>query len=291
MVGLMGMESDITLAKNNHTKYLCRFDIDAPQIDMEKYKKFVQVGYLYKSLAETQQFPFTILKCKPIEMKKVYDRLKINYEIEKGDLIHYNDPDEIYILCIRKLEKKLTLTENWVAIGIVERYDWVIQFAWVHPSVRKKGIFSNFILYYATKIGPVFLQPPISLEMQKICNYLNKSVLGSDKFLEIYSKNILRFFNEKLKLDKLSQLTPVEILKLMESFSNLSMCLGGERKLPDTDENKNKIMQLAIDTLLYFRDNPEFKEKLEMEMENSGALDGIRKMKENFCKTGLFHGT
>ena len=158
-------KSDIEEAHRVHKKLLTTFEIAAPTV----LPKDISNNVIFRM--DLGKLFIRVSKHKKDELKNVqkfYEAMKSNYEIEFGDLIKFSDPSLVYLIMCTTIEKGLTSTLNFKYVGVIEVNERIIQFLWLHPFLRNKGLMTHFFKWYANNEEMLCVQPPISEPMFKV---------------------------------------------------------------------------------------------------------------------------
>lgn len=146
------------------------FEIVTPKIRESALKSQHHFHALQKSEG-VQLAHFPSKELKKAGLKDVYFEMKNNFCKEFGKFWEIKDtPFVIDFLCLRR-------GSVYHVLGIVqfreERQAIAVDWAWIHPFIRGRGLFTSWVELY-TKEKPVFLTPPVSKAAAHVVNSVMK---------------------------------------------------------------------------------------------------------------------
>lgn len=245
--------SDFLQEKECHKFGLSTFNLTVPDADLD----FLEKHYVMKMSSPFLNYYVT--KHNGInEIKDVYTHLEKNFQIERGDLIHYCDPDVVFLFSINELDEKMTLSNRYKFVGYLTAHQDVIQIIWLHPFIRSKGIISSFLYQYGLKENMVAIQPPFSKSMEGCLEKLENIIKEDEDFLKAQHEFTLRFFKKHCKNTSIDTLSRQEAFKIREGIT------VAQQQMPTSvfnDLGIGNMIEAQILMLMFLKDNPESKGK------------------------------
>jgi hypothetical protein len=199
------------------------------------------------------QFPFK-------EQEHNHNYIQRLFEIERGDTVFISEPSFCYLMCANLWGQGLNPTDKWVVVGCMSiSKETIIDWIWVHPILRRKGLTKLFLTSYSCNAGPLIVQPPVSEDMKKCLKSIQEIILA-DPQLKTSFYGVMRAYISQIAGETLSYLNDESIQKLMTGLSFLSMQAVEDKDLGE-DQKKN-IIKAMIATTYMVQQNPELKNEM-----------------------------
>lgn len=253
---MQNMRERIEKEKSIHKNGLTTFNIVVPQALSVEYKEYIISSVAENEFAASYWVKFPFGK----EPKKKIKMLKKCFEIERGDTDFISNPDYYYVLVLSALTPKLQKMGKFFYVGFMQVTSGGIDFAWLHPFLRNKGIFSTFLFNYSLNDYPLLLNPPVSKPMQGCLKKVEDRIKSDKNLMDQYREVQSRFFNEiypniginKENVEKIAQAR--EWIGTLEDFD-----------IKDEEKTK-KMMEMCVKTHEYLESVPN-REEIILEMQ------------------------
>jgi hypothetical protein len=204
--------------KKVHKNYFNSFEIIVPKISEEMVEKnrVLEFGneyerFIWIKLPGTQFF---------------FDEMIINYEREMGDnLCLKKDLFQCcFYCCTRLFNQGFVPSNRWVVSGFITvDEEFSIGFAWMHPYLRGKGIFRNFLIEYSQNFGPLMFEAPISPRLQDLLVNITEEIQNSPEMLSKYISKLRNWLTVRYKKN-VKTLNDDEIMYAIAAI-NLTQCI------------------------------------------------------------------
>lgn len=179
------------------------------------------------------------------------EKLKINFQREKGDIIPTGKEPETYFMLFSSLcGPKMKKTKLYKYTGFVQVTNGGIDLVWIHPFYRNLGIMQTFLIGYALNEGPLFLQLPVSKAMKACIDKVEMFILSNGESLTQARKMQIAFLNRKFPNAKIDESNLAEAMNALEYFR---VNIDGESK----NISIETFMEIAMRGLDYLNKHPE----------------------------------
>lgn len=172
---------------DNHKYYLTDLSLIFPDANMK-----LITDNLFGS-RKTPALDFFISKHKRKDIKKIFDRLLMNFSLEMGDYIEENvDLDaDVYLISVSRLKKGFVKSNLFSFVGYMHvASSGIITSCYLHPALRNRGIMSSLILEHVMQGGCLAFLPPLSKAFISIKNNLNKLINENESIKKIAIENL-----------------------------------------------------------------------------------------------------
>lgn len=239
----------------NHKNCLTSYEINVPSANIDFFEQHIVFGLKTPAI----NFCFTKHKYNN-EIKRFYDDMKTNYERECGDLTRFDDPQHIYLIIASTLSPGFVKTENYKYVGVIEVYDEVIQFMWLHPFLRGKGIMTAFFQWYARNENMLCLQPPVSNSCTAMMKKVQDEILDDKELFTIQMGFTRRYFNKRVPKADIDKLTDDEVMKVRHAMEIYSATTEDRPK----DLEWDKAVEMACKAIKFIGENPQLQDELKV---------------------------
>ncbi len=260
-----------------HKNYLTSYKIIVPLASTYLFEKDIIIG------GKTESFDFFFTKQKYCDViQSIYQSLKTNYERECGDLTKFTDPDHIYFIIASELSPGLKKTKNFKYVGMIEVFDDIIQFMWLHPFLRNKNIMTMFFQWYAKNENMLCLQPPITNACLAMTKKVQDLILNNEDAYKNQMNFARKYFMKKSPNSEAELLTDYEIGKVRQCLE-IHSATSGQTK---NDQEYSEIIEAISKSIKFLRDKPETQKHLAAWSESYMKPENFKKKLEEFIKYG-----
>ena len=274
---LLEHPNHINQHKETHKNYLVNLDFKSPKADMEFFEDFC-IARL-----DMQIFDFSVCRFQDEEIKKIepfYRTMIKNYESECGDLTFERMPEKVFLLIFSILKPGMQRSNDYRCMGFVTVNEELIELVWLHPTLRNKGLMTQFFTLYAANEGMLNIQPPLTKGMQACMKKVNEIVKVNPEIIEFQNDKFKEFIEYKVKGADLSGFNAEELERIKQGL--FLYHASGEAKESEFD----KVVLAIIKAHRYIKDNPEFKKQLEEQVLSEAFKNDVKKMVSDYRNFG-----
>lgn len=248
----INLEEVFANAKKYHKKTYSNFDITVPRTTPAEMAE----GLITESRVDVIDLKW----CKyPFQKaRKTYEILKANFEKECCDLVRMTDPNEVFLLATNELNPNFKSSQRWSWVGIVVITDFTINWCWLHPFLRNRGLMKRFLVEYSISYLPILVMPPITDAMLRCLNASTKMVRADKELLE-QQYTIKRNFLKAHYGPQVEEFDHEYLDKAFTGYCDWGY-VEGFNDLPE--EERNTLMRVGFQILYYCFKNPEYVESM-----------------------------
>lgn len=268
-------------------KYLgTSFDIQLPPISESIVMANKCYGYEY-----CEEIPRKMIWCQfPYrEQSRAHNTIKRLFEMECGDTEYISDPMCAYLFCVNLWGNHWAPSNKWVVAGCMSVSPLhVIDWIWIHPYFRNKGLTKMFLASYATHGGPLLIQPPVSTDMSRCLKSVHNIIMGDPQIAERYFAVMRGYLSNYTEMN-LAPLNDSDIQKLMHGLTTLTASNTCKAIEIDREQTK-KMAQCFAMTLMEMKKNPHIEKELRAVVEEYG-IEKFSKESEEQIKHMINYGS
>jgi len=269
--------NNIANLAHKHKTCLTSYEIIVPAANLQKFEEKIVFG------RKTPAFDFCFTKHSwGNDIKPIYDSLKTNYERECGDLTKFDDPQYIYFVIASELAPGFKKTENFKYVGLIEVFDDVIQFMWLHPFLRNKGLMTLFFQWYAEEENMLCLQPPVSNSCSAMMKKVQDQIINDKKLFSIQMEFSRRYFRKRVPRADVDNLTDEEVMKVRQAMEIFSAVSDERPEGLDWD----KAVEIACKSIKFINENPQLQNELQEWADKNVDAETLHEKMKNFRKYG-----
>jgi len=279
LMEMAGIDED---AKRIHKKTLVDLEINVP-VAYESVFMPRAITVFEGLCSETYICKHTNLE----GVRSAYEDLLVNYEREVCDLIRTEKPSVVYLLVMRLLAPGFKRSNRFRYVGFMEVNDDCIQIAWIHPFIRNKGIFRDFLVWYGTHENNLAVSPPVFKPFERCMHSASKKIRETPELLSKHCDMCRKFLQKKSPTARVDLLTDEELLRVRQGMEMASAMKhrGGMME----DLGMDEIIRINVETMLFLRENPDAVEELKKFYEdNPEQLEQMDALRTDFARYGNF---
>lgn len=271
------MPRNIANMAKEHKKCLTSFEVNVPDADENTIAENFVFGF------ETEAMKFGFLKFKDLnKIRKEYEALKTNYERECGDLTYYTQPDTVFLMATNELDPGFKKTQRYKYLAVIEVYDEVVQFLWLHPYLRNKDVMTKFFVWYAEFENMICVQPPVSKQFSAVLKKVQDKIIDNKTIMSNQMKFTKRYFKKRVPGDMVDSMTDDEIHYVRHAMETFCAMMKDEPVKMEYDV----AMKLACETAIFIHRTPGAKEEMTEWAKQNVRPEEVRKKIEEYKRYG-----
>lgn len=214
-------------------------------------------------------------------VKDIHIVLQENYEREFGDLLHFCDPDLIYLIATPLLKSGLQKSSNYKFIGFVSVYSDIVQVIWIHPFFRNRGLITKFFIHYAEYENLLSLQPPLTKGMQAAGKKVEEYIKNNLKIKKTQAKFLRNYLIRNSPNAKIDLLTDEELYKVKEGIM-VWQAICTKKELHEI----SKMIHINTEMVLYMKNHPDQIDEIKQWVISNCNVSSIKKSLYDFVNIG-----